>query len=255
LAYAISPANSGWVEGTAFFSVQSGSCCWNYAKYPSKSWAGSPGLNTPGVDYDSVPLASFNYTNGLNTASLTFNRNYSQLTQLISSWTNPTNPGILLVEGNTNRDGYEYFWGGADPSPQSHPMLTIIYSTNTVLSAIQSWRYQYFATTNNSGNAADSADPDGDGQPNLVEFAFGTNPTNRLSVFSPPGVLQGGNFVSSFNQPTNVSGITYGAQVCTNLNLPNWTPLTDTGSGSNHIFSVPVSANQQSFLRWVITDP
>ena len=54
------------------------------------------------------------------------------------------------------------------------------------LSAIQTWRQTWFGTTANTGNAADTANPDGDADINMVEFAFGTNPTvgqsNAISV-------------------------------------------------------------------------
>ena len=49
--------------------------------------------------------------------------------------------------------------------------------TTVQLSAIQTWRQTWFGTTANSGNAADTANPDGDADINLIEFAFGTNPT------------------------------------------------------------------------------
>jgi hypothetical protein len=39
------------------------------------------------------------------------------------------------------------------------------------------WRQAWFGTAQNSDAAADTADPDGDGQANLLERAFGTNPT------------------------------------------------------------------------------
>jgi autotransporter-associated beta strand protein len=43
-------------------------------------------------------------------------------------------------------------------------------------SALESWRLINFGTTENSGNAADAADPDGDGYANLMEYALGSNP-------------------------------------------------------------------------------
>jgi len=56
---------------------------------------------------------------------------------------------------------------------------------------------------------------------------------------------------NTFSQPNGVTGITYGAQWRTNLVTGAWTPITDTGSGSTHTFSVPTSSNQQIFFRYI----
>ena len=42
--------------------------------------------------------------------------------------------------------------------------------------AIQAWRQQHFGSPDNSGPGTDTADPDGDGTVNLLEFAMLTNP-------------------------------------------------------------------------------
>lgn len=47
---------------------------------------------------------------------------------------------------------------------------------------LEAWRQAAFSTSANTGNAADGADPDGDGFPNLLEYALGTVPTNPASV-------------------------------------------------------------------------
>jgi fibronectin type 3 domain-containing protein len=49
----------------------------------------------------------------------------------------------------------------------------------------QAWRLARFGTIANIGIAADLADPDGDGVPNLVEYALGTNPASAQSVSLP----------------------------------------------------------------------
>lgn len=50
---------------------------------------------------------------------------------------------------------------------------------------ISDWRDSYFETTANSGDAADDADPDGDGVENLMEFATGTDPTKSGPIETP----------------------------------------------------------------------
>ena len=54
------------------------------------------------------------------------------------------------------------------------------------MSPIESFRFQYFGIISNTGNAADSADPDGDGRNNLEEFNASTNP---LEVTAPNVVI------------------------------------------------------------------
>ena len=56
------------------------------------------------------------------------------------------------------------------------------------LTTSQSWRQQHFGTTENTGDAADEANPDRDGLANLLERAFGTNPmTSQSNVVSVNG--------------------------------------------------------------------
>ena len=54
------------------------------------------------------------------------------------------------------------------------------------MTPIEAFRFQYFGTISNTGNAADSADPDGDGRTNLEEFNASTNP---LEVTAPDVVI------------------------------------------------------------------
>jgi len=128
-------------------------------------------------------------------------------------------------------------------------------ATFTTLTNLQNWRQTYFSTTANSGNAADTFDFDGDGLPNLVKYAFGLNPISPLSRQLPQPINNGTNFTVSFTSPAGVSGITYGADWTSSLNPSNWQPVTDTGSGTQHIFSVPVSGHASLFMRLRVSDP
>ena len=79
--------------------------------------------------------------------------------------------------------------------------------TVTPLTPVQSWREQYFGTTANTGNAADSADADGDGITNVMEFAFGTDPTNGASgpaALQYSGTFGGGGSIALVGQPVTM---------------------------------------------------
>jgi hypothetical protein len=69
----------------------------------------------------------------------------------------------------------------------------------------------------------------------------------------PQVQMSGGNFFYDFFEPAGVSGVTYGAQASLDLSSGSWQPVPDTGSGSEHLFSVPVGANPQLFMRLTMT--
>ena len=80
------------------------------------------------------------------------------------------------------------------------------------------WQVQYFGLGN--PNAAPTADPDGDGQNNLLEYLAGTNPTNAASAFT----LSLTGKTVSFAPVT--TGRTYSVEFATNLTTKIFTPLT-----------------------------
>ncbi|MCX6876808.1 MAG: choice-of-anchor D domain-containing protein [Verrucomicrobia bacterium] len=127
--------------------------------------------------------------------------------------------------------------------------------TGTGLTALEDWRLTWFGTTSDSGNAADTFDFDNDGLVNLIEFAFGLNPTQGNSLALPQPRLIAGVFGVTFTQPAGVSGITYGAEWSTTLAAASWTAIADTGTGSTHTFNVPANGNPQMFLRYALTAP
>jgi hypothetical protein len=57
------------------------------------------------------------------------------------------------------------------------------------LSAFASWRLAHFGSATATGDAADLADPDGDGAPNLLEYALGTLPLDPSDTGIPACAL------------------------------------------------------------------
>ena len=91
-----------------------------------------------------------------------------------------------------------------------------------------------------------AGDHDGDGLANIVEYAFGFDPTTRTSsALLPQPSVQGGQLQVSYT--ASASWITYGAEW--SADLLSWTPLTDTGSGTTHTFSVSTSGRSKIFFR------
>ncbi len=65
------------------------------------------------------------------------------------------------------------------------------------------WQVQYFGLPPNP-DAAPSADPDGDGFVNLLEFQTGTVPTNSASYPAPPVIISGPTITNALSRVGNV---------------------------------------------------
>ncbi len=97
-------------------------------------------------------------------------------------------------------------------------------------STAQSWRQTYFGSSQASGSALDSADPDRDGLTNLAEFAFGLNPTQTSSdvgtrAESQPDHQEGMRAVFRRRKDHLVSGLNYIVEFSSNLG--DWTPSSE----------------------------
>lgn len=139
----------------------------------------------------------------------------------------------------TNGTTYYYVLtakNGADTSTASFE------ASATPYSAQQNWRQAYFATTTNTGDAADNADPDADGIVNLLEYALATDPTTPSAAaytlqFSN-GVLQ-----LTFNRVADAS-LTYTVQGSTDLTT--WADLWSSTGSANLAGPVTVSDTDAS---------
>ncbi|MEQ1851565.1 MAG: HYR domain-containing protein, partial [Chthoniobacteraceae bacterium] len=135
--------------------------------------------------------------------------------------------------------------------------VTEVTQSFAVHTPIESWRQTFFGTPGNTGAAADGEDPYHTGIPNLLVFAFfgpGQNPSEASVGQLPQLQMEGGDLFFSFDQPAGVSGVTYGAEWNTSL-MGEWLPIPDTGSGVNHLFSVPIGSHTGMFIRLRVTRP
>jgi hypothetical protein len=99
----------------------------------------------------------------------------------------------------------------------------------TTRTGITLWRYTTFGSDEDEGIAANSADPDGDGMSNLLEYAFGTSPViAETSVFEMS--ISGLEF--RFGARTDV-----GLQIMTSSDLENWNVAVESdNSGELAVF-------------------
>ena len=99
----------------------------------------------------------------------------------------------------------------------------------TTLTEIQAWRLANFGSTAGTGNAADNADPDGDGIKNLLEFALGASPTtsstDRLPVVSTSvKPADGENYLTiSYRRRITPGGLSY--QLESSTDITTWTAI------------------------------
>jgi hypothetical protein len=106
------------------------------------------------------------------------------------------------------------------------------------------WRNAYFGTHENSGDAADLADPDGDGIPNLIEYATGSYPT--MPSAAPVSVARNGNHLAIlFNRTRDATDIIY--QVLAGNELP---PATLIWSSE----TTPYPGGSETFIPTTVTD-
>ena len=127
----------------------------------------------------------------------------------------------------------------------------------TVATPITNWRQTWFGTTANSGIAADGADPYGKGVQNIMAYAFlgpVQDPAKVQVSQLPQGQISGGFLTYSFTEPTGITGITYGAEWSATLMSGSWQPITDSGNGTMHIFSMPVGSYPRLFLRLTLRE-
>jgi len=121
--------------------------------------------------------------------------------------------------------------------------------------ARQAWRYQYFGTVAGTSNAADDADPDGDGLTNLLEYALGTLPTQASPT--PWATTTTSSYLGlSIAKNATASGITWSAE--SSDDLINWHPeqtvtLIDNDTTFSVRDSVPVGSAAKRFLRLRLT--
>ena len=134
--------------------------------------------------------------------------------------------------------------------------LTVTIAVGSPLSPIETWRQSHFGTTANSGSAADTADPDGDGLPNLVEYATGTDPQSFGA--SALSLGRSGSFLTLTYTRIADTSLTYTVEGSSDLSGA-WTAVSAAGNPSTGVQNtagsvtitdtVSVDAPGRRFLR------
>lgn len=115
---------------------------------------------------------------------------------------------------------------GSDPASTGHQLEVDAFK---LLTPLEAWREQHFQTTDAGGPAADLADPDADGRPNLLEFALGTPPRGTQPADVSLGITAAGHPEFTFNR-LHPAPLTYVVEA--SADLFTWSGLAVLPAGS-----------------------
>ena len=128
-------------------------------------------------------------------------------------------------------------------------------------SSIELWRQTTFGTLVATGSAADTADPDSDGLPNLLEYALGTVPTSAASASRPVLATAASHLTLTFNRIADPALI-YQVETSPDLTPQSWTPIWQSTGAQNtagpvtvtdSTYNINTSNPPRRFLRLRVT--
>jgi hypothetical protein len=170
----------------------------------------------------------------------------------------------------TGFDGFAVLSTSSNGSTYTIDNVTVVHSAIPAPpSPLAAWRLTYFGMTNNTGVAANDADPDFDAIANLFEYILGLNPNtpNPTPPAAPSGTNVSGNdyLTLTFRRDLNATGISLTVQA--GPDLSSWDNIDP--DGPNQISSttndsmqtltvrdnVPMNGATNRFMRLKATEP
>ena len=156
---------------------------------------------------------------------------------------------------------YTYRVYATDGTGATYLSTPTTFTTPTVL---QNWRQTFFGTTQGTNTAADNADPDNDGLPNLIEFATGKDPTTAQSTAVAVPTVNGSTLEYSYTRSLDAlnSGTTFTVQWNDSLDPSLWSSsgvseavLSDNGLLQQVKATLPASSTGRRFVRLNVLPP
>jgi hypothetical protein len=143
----------------------------------------------------------------------------------------------------------------------NQPLVTL--PVSLAITPRATWRQTHFGTAQNSGNAADTADPDHDGIINILEYAFNTDP--NVPNANPISFAIVGNHLTVTFKRTHPApaDIIYTPQVANDLTSGVWNSgpaftsqtVTNNGDGTETVVvtdNIAIGSTPAHFLRILI---
>lgn len=227
---------------------------WKYAKDSTGTWNSKGSITalvrairgiTAKVDGTQVQLFMTAFGNTLHSYTDT-NAVSSTLTGTVNSLGTDYSPLSTLVTAASNTA----FRG-----------VTFVPGAPTAYTHQQQWRFTNFGSYDSLASAADSADPDGDGLNNLLEYALGLNP-NASGTLPASIVLNGADLEYTYTRSTGAreNGITYQVEWSESLAVGSWSTetvnqqITSTQGALETVkASVPKGNGDKRFMRLRVT--
>lgn len=125
-----------------------------------------------------------------------------------------------LLQTGTNTLAVEIHQGSAGSSDIVMDAELASVRTQTVY---QAWLGGYGLPVDGSGDGGNAADPDGDGLPNLLEYALGGSPTKASSPsLRPQAAMLNDELALTFERPKSATGVIYQVEASTTLEPGSW---------------------------------
>lgn len=203
---------------------------------PGTIWVGTTAFY--GAYVDDVQITNCQEMSSITTTSL--------LPATTSILFSPTAAGTYVLQSQMEMGSTKWFDYG--------PVTTVVAAAPT---ALQTWRNTHFGLLASSSLAGDTADSDGDGHSNLVEYVFGRNPKlAEAPVATLPAVTKSGNNLVYTFTPTIAAGpLSYTVEKSGTLQPGSWTAVAPVIAGGVYTATIPIAASPNStFVRLRVTN-
>ncbi len=213
---------------------------------PPSGFTATPGTGLVSLAWNPVPTATGYHVKRATAADGLY-------ALLAGGWLGTSYADTGLTAGST----FFYVVTATNAVGEGNPSVVLAAGPSGALAA---WRQTYFGTSINAGNAADDADPDGDGLPNLFEYAIGTIPTSANGTNPVVQSVANNHLRITFPRRADPA-ITYIVEATNSLATGNWSPIWSSTGVANQpgnvtvTDTVDITTQPSRYLRLRVTSP